>query len=76
MKRWCVCYVTKTKGVVDELVFGTYVLETEEHPVTIVYRWNEYEKKGCAGRGFSKGVSLISFHEVGPEVPLLDWETP
>lgn len=63
MKRWFMAYVQ----VYNRGNFNHHVYQGEEHPVAKVARWDrEYGAKD----GFR--VVLLSFQEVGPEVPEAD----
>lgn len=65
MKRWFFSYVqVYARGVMQ---FGNHVCNGDEHPLTVVKRWNStYGKQD----GFT--IAVLAFHEVGPEVPDYD----
>lgn len=71
MKRWFFSYaiLPLTGGYDVRVQLGYAVHESEEHPVATVMRWAERER-----REMRRTVVLISFQEVGPEVPETDGE--
>lgn len=65
MKRWFMSYLqVYARGLIE---VGHCVCDRDEHPVAAVGRWN-------TTHGVKDGfrIALLSFVEVGPEVPECD----
>ncbi len=68
--RWFMSYVKVTRVGGCSMQFGSNVMDRVEHPVATVLRWNrEYgRQEGC-------DIILLSFQEVGRDVPEMDVAT-